>query len=71
MYQPMIVFLKIGKSIEDIVQEVGFIQWDNMAPVILLFLMVTFFESLGDIWEDNGMEEVELHRVSNDDFEKG
>ena len=48
MYQDLIVVLKIGNSIEEIIQEVRVIQVDNMAPVIFLFLMDAFSEILSD-----------------------
>ena len=42
-----------------------------MAPVLFLFLMATFAESLEDIWEEKGLEKVEFQRLSDDDFKKG
>ena len=53
MYQDFIVVLNIGKSIEEIVQEVGGIQGDNMATVLFLFLVAAFDEILEKIWEEN------------------
>ena len=53
MYQDLIVIIEIGKSTAEIIQEVEVRQGDNMAPIIFLFLMVTFSESLEEIWEDN------------------
>ena len=42
-----------------------------MAPVLFLFLMSAFTKSLDAIWEENGLEKVEIKRPSKDDFEKG
>ena len=46
IYQDFIVFLKIENSTEQNVQEFGLIQWDNIAPVLFLFLMAAFAEIL-------------------------
>ena len=46
IYQDFIVFLKIENSTEQNVQEFGLIQWDNIAPVLFLFLMADFAEIL-------------------------
>ncbi|EJK74789.1 hypothetical protein THAOC_03513, partial [Thalassiosira oceanica] len=48
--------LKIGKSVEEILQEVGVRQGDNMAPVLFLFLMNAFADSLEKNWESKGLE---------------
>ena len=53
MYQDLIVIIKIGRIIAEIIQEVELRQGDNMAHVIFLFLIVAFSESLEEIWEDN------------------
>ena len=50
MYQDLIVIIKIGRIIAEIIQEVELRQGDNMAHVIFLFLMVAFSESLEEIW---------------------
>ena len=71
MYTDLVVVLKIGKYIAEISQEVGVRQGDNMAPVLFLFLMSAFAESLDAIWEENGLEKVELKRPSKEDFENG
>ena len=64
-------FYQIGNSIEEIIEEVGVRQGDNMSYVLFIFLIDTFAEILEEIWEDNGLKKVELQRVSDDDFEKG
>ena len=71
MYTDLTVVLKIGKSVEEILQEVGVRQGDNMAPVLFLFLMNAFAESLETIWESKGLERVTVVRASDEDFENG
>ena len=53
IYQELIVVLNIWNIIEAIIQEVGVIEGDSMAPLSFLFLMATFSVILNDIWEDN------------------
>ena len=50
MYQDLIVFLKIVNSIEEIIQEVGARQGDNMATVLFLLFVANFSKSLEYIW---------------------
>ncbi len=50
MYTNNIVILKIEKEIAEIKQEVGVRQGDNMAPVLFLFLMTAFAETLDIEW---------------------
>ncbi|EJK70147.1 hypothetical protein THAOC_08516, partial [Thalassiosira oceanica] len=59
MYTNLTVVLKIGKSVKEILQEVGVRQGDNMAP------------SLEKIWELKGLERVTVVRASDEDFENG
>ncbi|EJK71847.1 hypothetical protein THAOC_06672, partial [Thalassiosira oceanica] len=42
-----------------------------MAPVLFLFLMNAFAESLEKIWELKGLERVTVVRASDEDFENG
>ncbi|KAL7552342.1 hypothetical protein ACHAWF_015574 [Thalassiosira exigua] len=71
IYQDLIVVLKIGKKTEEIIQEVGARQGDNMAPVLFLFLMTAFAESLEVVWKRNNIEGVTLKSVAEDDFAQG
>ncbi|KAL7527574.1 hypothetical protein ACHAXR_002020, partial [Thalassiosira sp. AJA248-18] len=71
MYQDLVVVLKIGKSIEEIMQEVGVRQGDNMAPVLFLFLMTAFAEVLEIVWKENNVEVVTVDSVSQADFDSG
>ena len=56
MYQYLIVVLNTVNSIEEVIQEVGVRQGDNISPVLFIFLMTHFYERLEDIWEDNGLK---------------
>ena len=42
-----------------------------MAPVLFLFLMNAFADSLETIWESKGLERMQVVRASDEDFENG
>ena len=42
-----------------------------MAPVLFLFLMNAFADSLEKIWKSKGLERVQVVRASDEDFENG
>ena len=46
MYQDLKVVLKIGKTEETMIQSVGVRQGDCMPPVLFLFMVVAFSETL-------------------------
>ena len=46
MYQDLKVVLKIGKTKETMIQNVGVRQGDCMAPVLFLFMVMAFDETL-------------------------
>ena len=71
MYKDLVVVLKIGKNVEEILQEVGVRQGDNMAPVLFLFLMSAFAESLEIVWQQSGIDVATVRSVSERDFEAG
>ena len=71
MYQDLAVVLKIGKCSEEIVQEVGVRQGDNMAPVLFLFLMTAFAETLEIVWKEQGIDVVTARSVTENDFDAG
>ena len=50
-YQDLVVVLKIKKEVVKLPQTVGVRQGDNMAPVLFLFLMSAFAETLEDEWK--------------------
>jgi hypothetical protein len=43
--------LKIENEVEEIPQSIGVCQGDNMAPVLFLFLMTAFAETLKLVWK--------------------
>ncbi|KAL7524108.1 hypothetical protein ACHAXR_000439 [Thalassiosira sp. AJA248-18] len=69
--QDLVVVLKIGKSIEEIMQEIGVRQGDNMAPVLFFFLVTAFAEVLEIVWKENNVEVVTVDSVSQTDFDSG
>jgi hypothetical protein len=52
MYQDLVVILKIEKEVVELTQSVGVWQGDNMAPVLFLFLMSAFAETLKNEWKN-------------------
>jgi hypothetical protein len=56
MYTDLKVVLKIDKEICNIVQSIGIHQGDNMAPVLLLFLMSAAAETLESAWKKANIE---------------
>jgi hypothetical protein len=48
--------VKIGKEKEEIDQEVGVRQGDNVSLVIFLFIMSAFAETLEKEWKQSGLE---------------
>jgi len=71
MYKDLVVVLKIGKETEEILQEVGVRQGDNMAPVLFLFLMTAFAETLEIVWKEQNIEVVTVRSVTDEDFASG
>jgi hypothetical protein len=63
IYQDLIVVLKIEKEVVEIPQTVGVRQGDNMAPVLFLFLMSAFAETLKAAWREVGIEVCTVHSV--------
>jgi hypothetical protein len=55
-YQDLVVVLKIEKEVVEIPQTVGVCQGNNMAPVLFLFLMSAFAETLEAEWKRAGIE---------------
>jgi hypothetical protein len=56
IYQDLIVVLKIEKEIVELPQTIGVQQGDNMAPVLFLFLMSAFAETLKVAWKEAGID---------------
>jgi hypothetical protein len=55
IYQDLVVVLKIEKEVVDLTQSVGVRQGNNMAPVLFLFLMSAFAETLKTEWKNDGI----------------
>ena len=68
---PKFFFLKIGKETREILQSVRVRHVDNMAPVLFVFLMTAFAESLDKEYDRNNIKEIDLHRASDEDFANG
>jgi hypothetical protein len=66
-----VVVLKIEKKVREIPQKVGVPQGDNMAPVLLLFLMTAFAETLELEWKRKKIEVVTAMIAANDEIGKG
>jgi hypothetical protein len=56
MYTNNVVVLKIEKEIEEFMQGVRGCQGDNMAPVLFLFLMTAFAETLEIEWQKQNIK---------------
>jgi hypothetical protein len=71
MYKDLVVVLKVGKELEEILQKVGVRQGENMAPVLFLFLMSAFSETLEEVWKEKGIKVVTVQTASEADFADG
>jgi hypothetical protein len=71
MYTNLVIGLKIENKVEEILQEVGVRQGDNMAPVLFLFLMSAFSETLEIEWRNAGIGVARIHTISNKDLVAG
>ncbi len=66
-----IVVLKIEKEVWEIPQEVGVQQGNNMAPVLFLFLMTAFAETLRMEWKRENIKVVTVMTASDDLIQHG
>jgi hypothetical protein len=71
IYTDNIVVLKIEKEVREIPQEVGVQQGNNMAPVLFLFLMTAFAETLEMEWKRENPKVVTVMTASDDLIEHG
>ncbi len=55
IYQDLVVVLKIEKEVVELTQSVGVRQCDNMTPVLFLFIMSAFAETLETEWKNAGI----------------
>ncbi len=58
--------LKIEKEVWEILQEVGVQQGDDMAPVLFLFLITAFSESLKLEWNCENIKVVTVMTAADD-----
>jgi hypothetical protein len=71
MYTNLVVVLKIENKVEEILQEVGVCQGNNIAPVLFLFLISAFSETLEIEWRNAGIGVATIHMISNEDLVAG
>jgi len=64
IYQDLIVILKIEKEVLELSQTVGVQQGDNMAPVLFLFIMSAFAETLEVAWKEAGIDVCTVRSVA-------
>jgi hypothetical protein len=66
-----VAVLKIEKEVQEIPQEAGVRQGDNMAPVLFLFFMTAFAETLELEWKHEKIEVVTAMIAADDNIGKG
>ena len=71
MYDDSVVRLIIGKCDTSIPFKVGVKQGDSMAPVLFLFLIMAFAETLEKEWTAQGLTKATFNRRSNSPLCKG
>ena len=71
IYSDNVCVLKIEKEKVEIPQTVGVRQGDNMAPVLFLFLMTAFAETLEIVWREQAIPILRVMTTSNDNMIKG
>ena len=71
MYENNIVVLKIEKESVEMRQTVGVRQGDNMAPVLFLFMMNAFAESLEIVWKQKEITVLKVMTTNADAIEDG
>ena len=71
IYRNNTCVLKIENEIAEIPQTVGLHQGDNMAPVLFLFLMTAFAETLELVWKDHDIPILSVMAAADEHFEKG
>jgi hypothetical protein len=68
IYTNNVCVLKIKKEIVEIPQSVDMQQGDNMAPVLFLFLMTAFAETLEIVWSEQDIPILSVMTASNDNL---
>ena len=70
-YTDNVCILKIEKEVVEIPQSIGIQQGDNMAPVLFLFLMTAFAETLKIVWREKKITILSVMTASNDNLING
>ena len=63
LYTNLKVILKIGKEKAEISQEVGVRQGDSLSPIMFLFIMAAFAETLEAEWSAAEIPKAKFRRV--------
>ena len=71
MYADLKIILKLGKAKAEMNQTVGVRQGDCMAPVLFLFMMMAFAETLEKEWRKTGIDMVTFHQRTHLPRDKG
>ena len=71
IYTDNVYILKIKKETTEIPQTVGVRQGDNMAPVLFLFLMTAFAETLETVWQEQAIPTLKVITASDDNMING
>jgi hypothetical protein len=71
IYENLFIAFSLGKEKLEIHQSVGVRQGDNMAPVLLLFVMVAFYNLLEQSYETHGVEKIGFATESDESYMKG
>jgi hypothetical protein len=71
IYRNNTCVLKIENEIREIPQTVGVRQGDNMAPVLFLFLMTAFAETLELVWKERDIPILRVMTTANEHIAEG
>ena len=71
MYSDLKIVLKIRKAKAEMGKKVGVRQGDCMAPVLFLFMVVVFAETLAIFWRQMGFKMISFNTRTNSPFDRG
>jgi hypothetical protein len=71
IYRNNTCILKIKKEVTEISQSAGVCQGENMAPVLFLFLMTAFAETLKIVWKQQDIPVLSVMTAAGDDLIDG
>ena len=71
MYKDSIVRLIIGKNDTSIPFNVGVKQGNSMVPVLFLFIIISFAETLEEEWIKNDLHQLQFRKHDNSPLSKG